>query len=347
MDLVTQIALGATVGQFGFQKILGRRAIAYGALAGLIPDLDVVVKLSSNPYAEILHHRGLTHSLFFGLIVGIGLGWILWKAYHKKDPLSSWIGLMIWGLVTHPLLDLFTIYGTQLLYPLSDHRFALSSVAIIDPVYTIPLLISIVVGLVYKNRITLSTVWSGLTLFLTTCYLFLGLLVNDQVAHKVTHAIHNKVYREIEGPVTSINVYTTMLQLPLRRVVVQTEKNMYVGFTSWFHQDKKISWQSMEKAPVHLTKDFINTPDFKIFSWFTNHQYVISAQKLPSGDVNLMVRDSRYGFMDDETTFGLWGLKTTVNNDGKVIGPTQKAGLNRKKLLERLTDIPELFRRSF
>ena len=347
MDLLTQIALGTVVGQFGFQKHLGRRAIGYGAVAGLIPDLDIIVKVSSNPYAEILYHRGLTHSLFFAVLIGTLLGWILWKAYRKQDSLLSWIGLMIAGLITHPLLDLFTIYGTQLLYPFSDHRFALSSVAVIDPAYTLPLLISIFVGFFFKTRLTLSQIWSSATLFITTCYLFLGWMINDQITQKVTDTIHDKVYREIDAPITSINVYTTMLQLPLRRVVIHTEKAMYVGFISWLHMDKTIEWHRLEKAPTNLIHDFIKTQDFKIFEWFTGGQYVVTAEKTSSDHYDLMVRDSRYGFMNDETTFGLWGLKATVDASGKIVSSIEKAGLNRKKLLQRLKDIPALFQIAF
>ena len=64
MDLITQGILGAAVSQVGFQKTLGRRALVWGAILGMLPDADVFIRLSSNPFAEMIHHRGITHSLW-------------------------------------------------------------------------------------------------------------------------------------------------------------------------------------------------------------------------------------------------------------------------------------------
>ncbi|MBX9977812.1 MAG: metal-dependent hydrolase [Alphaproteobacteria bacterium] len=335
MDLVTQIALGAVVGQFGFQRTLGRKAIGYGALAGLIPDLDIVVKLSSNPYAEMLYHRGLTHSLFFAVIAGIFLGYGLWRGHARTHPLRIWVYLMIAGLMTHPLLDLFTVYGTQLLSPFSDHRFALSAIPVIDPVYTVPLLISGAVGILWKERITLSHVYSGLTLFFTTAYLFIGLAINDIVtAHTLDNFNAHNIYPY------KLNVYTTMLQLPLRRVVAHFKDEVRVSFRSAHNLDDPFwsfpfGWQSMKKAPEHLFTEFKQTEDYRIFKWFTSGDFFVSAEKRADGTYDIMARDLRYGF-DDETLFGLWGLKTVVNENGHIVEPIRKAGLNRLKLMDRL-----------
>ena len=74
VDTVTQALLGATVGQAGFSHRLGRRALWWGAIAGTIPDLDVLAIAVDGPFAQLRYHRGVTHSLWFGFAAGPPLG---------------------------------------------------------------------------------------------------------------------------------------------------------------------------------------------------------------------------------------------------------------------------------
>ena len=143
MDTATQALLGAVVGQATFSHKLGGRALLFGAAGGLIPDLDVLAVVTHGPFGEFIHHRGFTHSLWFGPVAGPILGWGIWHYYRwrgrtgpgepgERSRLSAWMGLMILALLTHPLIDIFTTYGTQLLAPFSRHRTALNAVGIVD-----------------------------------------------------------------------------------------------------------------------------------------------------------------------------------------------------------------------
>lgn len=340
MDLVTQIVLGAAVGQFGYQRVLKRRAIAYGALAGLVPDLDIIVKLFSDPYSEILYHRGITHSLFFGPVVGPFLGYLLWRMHGKQlDHLKAWIGLMIASLLTHPLLDFFTVYGTQLLSPFSNHRFGISGVAVVDPFYTIPLMLSILVGLLCAKRLRLSCIVSGITLLFTTAYLFIGVAINDRIFERVTEQLERG-----HAPFYRLNVYTTLLQLPLRRVVVHTEDEVGVGFLSYFDKGP-IQWAKQKKAEPSLLRKIIHTRDYQIFSWFCNNDMCAMAKPLGADRFEIVVTDLRYGGWD-ETTFGLWGLHTVVNSKGDILQPIKKAGINRTGFMKG-SWISEIFTKAF
>ncbi|MCM0021204.1 MAG: metal-dependent hydrolase, partial [Tagaea sp.] len=156
MDSLSQAALGAAVGYAVGGKRLGRAALAAGAIAGTIPDLDTFALLPFDAFASWTHHRGISHSLFFGLVAGPALGWAVWRWNRARRPfepageeeaLGDWMRVFTLGLVTHPLLDWFTIYGTQLLAPFSTARFALPGLGIIDPGYTLPLLIGIACAL--------------------------------------------------------------------------------------------------------------------------------------------------------------------------------------------------------
>jgi inner membrane protein len=144
MDLVTQGLLGGCVGQLVGQKRLGRRAIIGGALAGILPDADMIVAFSQAPFNVLIYHRGITHSLFFGPVIGPLLALLTFLYYRKRypqDTFTTWSWVFTLSLVTHPLLDWFTTYGTQLLAPFSHHRFSLNAIGIIDPFYSLSLLL--------------------------------------------------------------------------------------------------------------------------------------------------------------------------------------------------------------
>jgi len=341
MDLITQITLGATVGQFGYSRQLGKRALVWGGVGGLIPDLDVVVKIMSNPYAEVLYHRGISHSLFFGPVVGSLLGYFLWCYYgREKDHLRTWIGLMIAALITHPLLDVMTVYGTQLLAPFSNHRFVFSAIPIIEPIYTIPLILCNLWGILWgHHRLAWNQVISGLILFLTTCYLFLGLSINEQATRFVEKQLHSeKVIPE------KVNVYTTMFQLPLRRVVVHTQNEYWIGLVSMW-SPSPIQWMKFPKVSEKLFQEFEKTDDFQIYDWFTNGDYAYIAE--PKGSlVNLKMTDLRYGFKDD-SILGIWGLQMEVDQDGKILSQITKSGIDRTKTLKRFLYIQDIFELAF
>jgi len=140
MDSLSQIALGAAVSV----AVMGRRtavwkAALWGAVAGTLPDLDVFID-HGDPIRNMVLHRAQSHALFwltlFSLplaagVARVGGGWALWRRW----TLAMWL-----ALVTHPLLDAMTVYGTQLALPFSNHPYGVGSVFIIDPLYTLPLL---------------------------------------------------------------------------------------------------------------------------------------------------------------------------------------------------------------
>src|SRR5688572_29522369 len=122
MDPITQGALGAAAAQLGTSHRLGRRAWLYGAAGGMAADLDVLIRSSSDPLLAIEYHRHFTHSLAFIPVGGLlaALPWVLRKRHR---PQARWIALATTlGYATHGLLDAFTTYGTQLLWPFSSHR---------------------------------------------------------------------------------------------------------------------------------------------------------------------------------------------------------------------------------
>jgi inner membrane protein len=147
MDSVTQIALGAGVAEAVLGRKVGNKAALIGAICGTLPDLDSFI-----PYADavatVTYHRSFSHSLLVLTAMSPLLAWVVQRCM-RQSPASflQWWWLVFLVLITHPLLDGFTVYGTQLLWPLVDHAYSGSTIFIIDPAYTLPLGIGVILAL--------------------------------------------------------------------------------------------------------------------------------------------------------------------------------------------------------
>jgi inner membrane protein len=176
MDSVSQLALGAAVGV----ATMGRRtalwkAAAWGAVAGTLPDLDVFID-HGDAVRNMVQHRAETHALFwltlFSLPFAAAVAWL-----HGEQALWRRWWLALWlALVTHPLLDAMTVYGTRLALPFSDRPFGVGSVFIIDPLYTAPLLVGLLVALARRSLRA-----NAVGLALSTAYLAWGAAAQQHV----------------------------------------------------------------------------------------------------------------------------------------------------------------------
>ena len=148
MDSITQIVLGGAVGEAVLGKKVGNKAILWGAIGGTIPDLDTIPGQFLDTVSRLEIHRGFSHSIVFALLISPLLGWLIHRLYKKKNEATfwGWTQLFFWTIFTHPLLDIFTTWGTQLLWPM-DWRIAIQSIFVIDPLYTLPFLLCLIVVL--------------------------------------------------------------------------------------------------------------------------------------------------------------------------------------------------------
>ncbi|MFC3282772.1 metal-dependent hydrolase [Litchfieldella rifensis] len=148
MDSLTQAALGAVVGGTVLGRRLGRKAVLIGAVLGTLPDADVALDYG-NAIADYTEHRGFSHSLFVLGGLATLLAWLCTRFAPARDiSLRHWWLFFGLCLMTHPLLDALTTYGTQLWWPLGARPSAWPVIFIIDPLYTLLLLVSILVALV-------------------------------------------------------------------------------------------------------------------------------------------------------------------------------------------------------
>src|SRR5690606_10156653 len=152
MDSLTQAVLGAGIQGAMLGRFQGRKALLAGAALATLPDLDVIIDYG-DPISGMINHRGFSHSLFVLTLLACLLTWLIRR--WRPSPLysSGRLFLTLWlVLITHPLLDAFTSYGTQLWWPLTPTPTAWASLFIVDPYFTVPLLVVVLIGLVVGKR---------------------------------------------------------------------------------------------------------------------------------------------------------------------------------------------------
>ncbi|OZI63439.1 metal-dependent hydrolase [Bordetella genomosp. 11] len=154
MDSLTHVAMGGAIQAALLGRFQGRKALLYGAVLATLPDLDVFVPYP-DPVSLMTYHRGFSHSLFVLTGLAALLAWLVRRRWPSAPYSASRLFLTLWlVLITHPLLDAMTTYGTQLFWPLPVQPASLSSIFIIDPVFTLPLLAAFLANLVWGERIS-------------------------------------------------------------------------------------------------------------------------------------------------------------------------------------------------
>lgn len=155
MDSLTQILLGASVAALAVPRAHRRKAIAVGAALGTFPDLDVIplAMMDVDPVTNMTVHRGITHSFAFLSLFALALWWGLKRIWTPvREAPRPWLWAIGLALLTHPLLDAHTVYGTQLWWPLPVSPVMWSSLFIIDPLVTVPMLVGVVAVLLGGSR---------------------------------------------------------------------------------------------------------------------------------------------------------------------------------------------------
>lgn len=153
MDSLTQATLGAAVGEAVLGTRIGNKAPIIGAIIGTIPDLDVLLVPFFDELQKISLHRGHSHSILFCLLGALLVAYVLSKIrFMREVPFPRLWLFSFLVLFTHVLLDTFTTYGTQLFLPFTDWRVSFDSISIIDPFYSVPLLIGVVISIFYFKK---------------------------------------------------------------------------------------------------------------------------------------------------------------------------------------------------
>jgi len=312
MDPLTHGLLGASLGLSLAGPALGRRALAWGAVFGMAPDVDMLAR-PADPFAEWKWHRGPTHGIAVALVAGCVFGWLL--ARRSKSAPKAWIPLATAALLSHPLLDLCTTYGTQLLAPFSDRRFALDWIAIVDPAVSLILAAGLVFALRVGPAAEAARRAGRAVVALASLYLALGGVVNARI-----EAIARDELRA-RGITAEVHAFPTLLQLPYRRIVARSGDEVRVGWLSLL-QPRPIQWDGFTQARGPLVEAARATRAGRLFEWFAMGE---ATPRLESRGDRCIVEfdDLRYGFPGTPRD-GFWGVRVSLGPDGRPLGPGER-----------------------
>ena len=152
MDSLSHIVIGAAIGEIFLGKKIGRWGMLLGAIVKSAPDFDLFVTGLTDPRAYMCDHRAHTHSLFIETLYAIPIAWLLVKLFKQKVSFKRMLGFLLACLWGHSLLDWCTNFGTQLLLPFTNENYSLNTLAIVDLIFTLPMLVLLVVAVFYKKK---------------------------------------------------------------------------------------------------------------------------------------------------------------------------------------------------
>lgn len=326
MDSLTQIVLGAAVGEAVLGKRAGNRALLYGAIAGTLPDLDIFAGRFIDTVSAIEIHRGISHSIVLALLLSPVLGWLVSKIEKKLAiPANRWALLFFLCLFTHSLLDVFTTWGTQLFWPL-PYRLAIKSIFVIDPLYTLPFMICLIGVMRSKKTSRKRFRYNTAGLAISTAYLLLTLVLKGFAYTKFIDALEDK-------NITYINAETrpAPLNTILWQANVETADAYLMGDYSFF-DTQPITFTSYPKNHEMLgsLNDNGNIKRLQAISegWYT----------ITENDGTLFFNDLRFGMIDADSnppqyafTYRLEEINGTI-----VVHEVPKTRRDSKALLVKL-----------
>lgn len=299
MDPLTQGTLGAVLPQATRRKTHIAAAGALGFLSGMAADLDIFISSPSDPLLFLEYHRQFTHSLVFipvgGLLMALALYWILgrrWKLGFRRTALFCTL-----GYATHAVLDSATSYGTMLLWPFSDERFAWKIISIVDPLFTLPVL-----ALVVASAVRRTPLYARLGLAWAILYLSLG-VVQHQAALRMAEAIaagrgHDPVRVEVRPSFGNNLVWKTLYEAGGRYYVDAVR----VGIAPRVFAGESIPTLDLKRDVPWLDAGSQQARDIERFRWFSDG-YIARHPSRPD-----FIIDVRYSMVPNEVA-ALWSIE--------------------------------------
>jgi len=331
MDPISQGVIGASLAQ---STVTNKRYLIIagiiGFLSGMAPDLDILIRSEQDPLLFLEYHRQFTHSLVFIPIGGLICAAILFFILRLKKTLSfrqAWVYATL-GYGTHGLLDACTSYGTLLFWPFSYERISWNNISIIDPLFTIPILILILISVSFKKILParLALIWGLL-------YLILGV-----VQHNHAKELAKELALKRGHTIQRIQVKPTIGNLFLWKAIYESAGYFYTDGIGLYPISKIYEGERTKKLNIGedftwLNKESQQAKDIKRFEWFSSG-YVAVSKNNPN-----QIIDIRYSMLPNKIT-GLWGieLNENANKDEHI-----KYVTNRSISKKRLEDLRELF----
>ena len=284
MDSITQLALGAAVGEATAGRQVGRRALLWGAIAGTLPDLDVFIPLG-DAVRDFTYHRSASHSLFVLLALTPLVVWLILKMHPgTAEHRRRWFTMVYLVFATHVLLDSFTVYGTQIFWPFVTTPMTWSTIFIIDPLYTVPLLLGIIAALIAGRRYSWGHVANSFGLVLSTGYLMWTVGAKLHVEQLARNALQQQ-------NIASTDVLTTPSPFNslLWRILVVNDEHYYESFYSVLDDDSSINFEQYPRD-LDLIEPLQTSWPVQRLQWFTKNFYAAALL-----DSDIVITDLRMG----------------------------------------------------
>ena len=289
-------------------KKIGNKAMLWGAIAGTIPDLDVLLNYVTDEISAMAMHRGFSHSLLFCMLLAPLLGWLLFKWDRKKRAsLKDWILMFFLVLVTHPILDAHTTWGTQFFWPFKI-RLAFNNIFVLDPLYTLPFLMFVLAAMFYKRTSPRRRRLNNLGLIISSGYMLLTFILKGISFYQFKKALRaeNVEHLEMVSKPTPLNTILWNAQ-------IETEKGYRSAYYSFFDK-KPIVFDSEIPKNHGLLNGYTKQDDLKTIIELSRGFYFI--EEVEDGFIYTDMRFGQYGFTEDSPYS--WKYKLTKNPAGSL-----------------------------
>ena len=304
MDPLSQATIGAVAAQSTITRQDLARLGLIGALAGMAPDLDVLIQSSTDPLLQLEYHRQFTHSLVFIPIGALVCAVAFWPFVRRHMSFKAvWFTALV-GYATHGLLDACTTYGTLLLWPFSDARIAWNTISVVDPLFTLPLLGFAITAAVRKSQLIgrLGMAWVAFYLSIGVIQEERALAAGEALAAQRGHAP------------AIVSAKPSFGNLLLWKTVYEYGDQFWVdavraGGSVTIIEGEHVERLNLTAAFPWLDAKSQQARDVERFRWFSNDYLAIDRD-----DPSLIV-DMRYSHLPNEIQ-GLWGIR--LNPDASV-----------------------------
>ena len=309
MDSITQAVLGAVVADLTMGRQLGRRAAGWGLVVGTLPDLDVVVSPWLSTIELMAWHRGVSHGLLAMVLISPLLGWILHRWYRSHGLTWCRASLAV-GLVwlTHVLIDCLNLYGTGLWEPFSSSWFSFRLMFIIDPLFSLPLVVATIAALGWSSqrswRLPLSWALLGVSCGYVGWAVAAKTITNQRFATSLAqidndHSLRVQQWQTAPLPLTTV-LWRCLAQVE-RRGEDGVEQGFLIGLASLVDDDPRVVWRwvpqivySGENAELFLDTLYDHA-GFAAARWFSQGNWVLVSPSTP--DEKPRIHDIRFGSM--------------------------------------------------
>ncbi|MDX2079191.1 MAG: metal-dependent hydrolase [Terrimicrobiaceae bacterium] len=283
MDSLTQAVLGAAVAEAGLGRKLGNRALAWGAALGTLPDLDILVYPWLDTVQQLEWHRGISHSVFLATLAAPLFGWLIHRIHWREVGVVPAAWTVWWVLVTHSLIDVFTVYGTMVFTPFSDARIGTNNLFIIDPLFTLPLIVGLLAACLLPRSDRRRFSWNTAGLVLASVYVAWSFGAKAIADWRLDAA-----FRENGVNVQRMISMPTPFNTLLWRGVAEDKNGFWITYHSLLRPDREPDLLFVSKNH-ELAGNRLEARAFERLAWFSNGWFSVE-----TGESGWIVRDWRF-----------------------------------------------------